>query len=635
MVRVARNISLSLLLVYIGVFSKAQSKQKQIIDISFSNISVEQSLQLLAEKIDAKFSYNAAKFPIDKTVNQSFEKTKVLEVVQLLLHEEVELIEKGNYLIIRSTGIKKVPKRLVEFSGTVTDYISQKPIPSVSVLVLESKGYAVTDKNGSYKISLEYKKNFAELVFATQGYENEVVVIEPKESLQVDVRLKINTAKKIESKELGAIVTVSSRPVFQENPVANALVNEEQRKLTDDLVGFFQDRAYQVSVLPGIGTNGPVSSIVDNKISLNVLAGYNHGVEGFEVGGLVNIIEEDVTGLQVAGIGNVVGRNTLGLQTAGVFNHNLGSVTGIQVAGVSNTSLDTVYGIQASGFSNVATKKVTGIQAAGFTNIVKDGIEGMQAAGFANYSNDQVFGVQGAGFMNVSRGAVTGIQVAGFANFSNGGVDGFQGAGFLNISRREINGGQVAGFLNIANKVDGFQIGLINFCNELKGFPIGLVNIIRNGYVRHEFMAADLLAFNYSLKSGIRPFYTIWRFSYSERSNTQLWGAAFGLGTNIKVWENKITTDINLLGGNLNRAVINDFQFRFLTKMEWNVAARIQKHVELFGGASLNLTVEDQIADSVVGQFVDNAQTYKVDFVTLNNWVGYQAGIRFNISGAE
>lgn len=632
--KVANNILWTFCLLLSLNSSFAQDVLNTKVSIEFNNQTVEQALFNLGKKIDYSFSYNASKFPIDSLIDLKYADKSVNDIVQDILQEEVELVQKGSHIIIRSTGVKKVRKRTVEFAGLVQDYVTLEPIVDVTVHVLNSKVFTTTNSKGAYSITLETKEEFIEVVFNTKHYGSEIVVIEPKENLKIDVKLKLNSIDKINSKTSQPIVTVVPKPRLAESSIANAVVDNEQQKVTDDLIEFLQDNAWQVSLLPKIGTNGKLSGIVDNTLSLNVLAGYNHGVSGFELGGLLNIIEEDVIGGQIGGFGNIVGRNTEGIQVGGFFNHNFGKVTGIQVGGFSNTVLDSIFGIQVAGFSNVATKSVEGAQVSGFSNVVKESIYGIQASGFGNYSK-KISGLQVSGFGNYSGSDLEGSQIAGFGNFNTGFVNGVQISGFGNFAKTTVNGGQISGFINYAKKVNGFQIALINICDTINGIPLGLVNIIRSGYVRHELMASELMAINYAFKSGIRPIYTIWRFGYSERSGTQLGSAMFGLGSSIKIVKHILTTDINLMAGALNELNAVIFTPRAYAKAEWNLCFQVQKHIEVFGGASFNFVLEDGINVSAIPNYAENTRYRRLGNLQSHEWLGYQAGLRINISGSH
>ncbi len=57
---------------------------------------------------------------------------------------------------------------------------------------------------------------------------------------------------------------------------------------------------FQITFITPMGTNGTLSPKVTSNLSLNVVAGYNGGVEGVEVGGFANVLEYDMKGGQFA-----------------------------------------------------------------------------------------------------------------------------------------------------------------------------------------------------------------------------------------------------------------------------------------------------------------------------------------------
>jgi hypothetical protein len=149
-------------------------------------------------------------------------------------------------------------------------------------------------------------------------------------------------------------------------------------------INIYEKRNVQFSLLPYIGTNRRISGAIVNRISINAIAGYSNGVNGIELGTLLNISKNDVKGFQFAGLGNITGGNTKGVQTAGLFNRNVGNVSGVQLSCLSNIVLDTLKGMQISFINYVKTNK--GFQfgiinmvdsssgvSVGFISIVKNG----------------------------------------------------------------------------------------------------------------------------------------------------------------------------------------------------------------------------------------------------------------------
>ncbi len=115
-----------------------------------------------------------------------------------------------------------------------------------------------------------------------------------------------------------------------------------------------------------LGTNGQDAINVSNKFSFNMLYGVNGGLNGLEIGGLVNYNHGEVRGVQLAGISNVNREYTNGLMWAACFNLTLDDARGVQLADL-NIAKGDFNGVQA-GVINYAGR-LRGVQF-GVINIV-------------------------------------------------------------------------------------------------------------------------------------------------------------------------------------------------------------------------------------------------------------------------
>lgn len=115
-----------------------------------------------------------------------------------------------------------------------------------------------------------------------------------------------------------------------------------------------------------LGTNGHDAINVSNKFSFNLLYGVNGGLDGLEIGGLVNYNHGEVKGVQLAGISNVNREYTNGFMWAGCFNLTLDDARGFQLADLNVAAAD-FNGLQA-GLINYAGR-LHGVQI-GLINIV-------------------------------------------------------------------------------------------------------------------------------------------------------------------------------------------------------------------------------------------------------------------------
>jgi hypothetical protein len=186
--------------------------------------------------------------------------------------------------------------------------------------------------------------------------------------------------------------SVSKKIKIEDTRVGKWFVGTVQKLNEKNIRDSFQ-RDWQISLLPGIGTNGILSGLVQNKLSINLIGGYNGSLDGAEFGGFLNVLKSSMHGAQFSGFGNLVGGEVNGAQFAGFFNHNLSSMNGIQCAGFYNMNHGFVHGIQMAGFMNVANE-IKGMQVAGFLNIAKK-VQGMQLGivNIADTVNGFMFGI--------------------------------------------------------------------------------------------------------------------------------------------------------------------------------------------------------------------------------------------------
>ena len=170
------------------------------------------------------------------------------------------------------------------------------------------------------------------------------------------------------------------------------------------------DRNFQVSLFPGIGTNGIHSGSYYNKFSLNLFGGLSAGNQILEIGGITNVNIKSATGIQIAGLANIVGTNAF---------VNL-SESEERTLIITDDFESNNKGIQVAGFLNYVRNHSTGIQLAGLLNVVGGDFKGAQIAGIGNSSG------------NNTSGYSAGLQLAGLYNITNEGIGGFQVSSLFN-----------------------------------------------------------------------------------------------------------------------------------------------------------------------------------------------------------
>lgn len=276
-------------------------------------------------------------------------------------------------------------------------------------------------------------------------------------------------------------------------------------------------KPFQVTFISPLGTNGYLSPKSTNYLSLNVIAGYNGGLEGIEIGGVTNVLEHNMTGMQIAGFANVVREDMEGIQIAGFSNMTNGNTEGIMISGFSNMAMKGGNIIQMAGFSNQSMAATKGPQLAGFANIAVDSIQGFQVAGFSNFSGKESEVTQIAGFVNATKGNVTGAQIAGLANVA-----------------KDVSGAQISGFINSPRKFEGIQLGIINVADTFsKGAPIGLFSHVIHGYRSLQLTVNDMQWIEAQYHTGVNRFYNIFSLGVAPIPGSEGWSFGYGIGTSV------------------------------------------------------------------------------------------------------
>jgi hypothetical protein len=385
-------------------------------------------------------------------------------------------------------------------------------------------------------------------------------------------------------------------------PFDETLLNfEKWRREVDFATASVSDkRIAQVSVLPTLGTNAQRSNEVTNNVSMNLIWGVNGGVDGLEIGGMVNMVKKDVKGFQAAGIGNTVGRNMTGTQVGGVFNFAGGTTRGFQAAGLAN-------------FANNA--------------------EAAQAAGVVNWVKGDMAGVQASGLFNMTGGDASALQAAGAFNFNKGNAK-VQIGGVFNVAK-DVEIAQVGGVFNVAKEVKGFQIALINVSDTVSGVPIGLINIVKKGYNKFEMYGSEILHGNFQMKLGANAFYNIFHVGarVPQGNGKYTWGLGYGIGT-VSTVSPKTSLNFELMAIHINENEpwtnkLNSIgQFRFL----WH--HQLGKSIGFFLGPTANVMIS-QLKNSETGEpgspivpydLIDEKLSTRTG---LKGWVGVNAGFRF------
>ena len=374
----------------------------------------------------------------------------------------------------------------------------------------------------------------------------------------------------------------------------------------------------QFTLISPIGTNGINAMNTTHYLSVNVIAGYNGGVNGIEFGGFANVLEHDMVGSQFAGFANVVKGNVKGLQAAGFVNYAHQNSEGIMLAGFSNQSMHSAKVMQAAGFSNQVIGSCQGAQFAGFSNFCKDSLTGAQASGFVNFSGGTVTGFQAAGFINITASDLTGMQISGFANVA-----------------KNVQGTQISGFINVAKTVKGSQISFINVADSFEqGVPIGFLSFVKKGYHTFSIGGNEMGWAEMQFRTGADKFHNVFAVAINPIPKSSGWAHGYGVGSKLlNTSQSDITLDLMAFQVHENQIFTDAYNalYRLSARYEFHPGG---KKFAIWGGPSLNLhQYSTERFDGT--EFESNlAPSYtllqqKGTYIHSNLWFGGQIGISF------
>jgi hypothetical protein len=694
---------LTLLLFSAGNTSAQKSPLNREVTLNAPGIAVQDALLLLGEESNMNFSYNSSLIDKSRKVDLNASNARLGSVLDDIIQEDVQYKVVGNHIVLLADNTPKVSAKEVvktgySISGYIYDSSTGKVIRSATIYDVGGERSSITDNAGFYSILVPPGDDFKGLTYCKDGYMDTVIIVKPADDLTLDMRLspvleEVRFAMVTDT----AVQTqfVLEKPTFTQHRIVDAVIPSDALSHSNNLV-LYEHKIGQVSFLPFSGVHSSRNGVYINRFSLNILAGYTGGVDGIEIGGLLNVDRNYVNGLQVAGFGNIVGKKTRGLQVAGFTNINIGSIVGVQVAGFNNVTNDTITGVQvagftnylrgamngvqvsgfynhlvdgangvqAAGFVNYAGRDFKGVQAAGFMNVAIDSVYGAQLAGFANFQRGEMIGLQAAGFTNISWGKVSGGQAAGFANFSVGEVIGGQVAGFANVSLGEIDGAQVAGFSNLAFEADsgiqvagfmnvsvndyngvqvagflnrakgfkGLQVAVINSSDSSEGYSIGLFNYVHHGYRAFEFSADEVLYANFTFKTGNHKLYNIYNVGVQPFNNT--WGVGFGFGSYTRLGK-KFHVFEEITSNAINEDAVWEQRINLQNKISLGLDYQMSDKIALFASAAFNVHVLGRDRES--NEFSSNVPflpfyTREGTNVQTSMWVGGKVGMRFVLS---
>lgn len=583
---------------------------ERTVSVELEQISTKEALKMLEAAGEFSFAYRTDIISQTDQLARNYNEQTVREILDDLFQGSKVYKEKGNYVILRDAP--KVSNQEVNIDGYIINALTGEKVAFASVYDTLTLASAVSDAYGHYAIKVS-TKNHINLTVRKDGFKDTTVRWTGEGSNVLNVKIY----PEVSISEIDSLSPEDSiRGVFDKLKDMKFFNPSDEQKA--NLINFKDKlkRKVQFSVIPGVGTNGRLSSVTKVDYSINLFGGFNGGVRVAEVGGLFNIDWDSVSYFQAAGMFNIVGGPQKGAQLAGFANFNDNSFNGGQFAG----------------FMNIVRKDMHGGQFAGFANFMGDSSSATQVAGFGNFAGRNDKGAQLAGFGNWAGRNYSGAQVAGFGNFIGNDAKGIQLAGFINAAGKNYEGTQISGFINVAENIKGAQLGFVNINDSIDGVPIGFFSFSRKGLHQLELSANEVFPVNVAFKTGTNQFYNTFSVGTSfDNAASPTWNFGYGIGSSVRVTA-RSRVFFDLQTQSLQRGATN-LSGSSLSKFTASYHFNLWKKVAIAAGPSFNMLIVNN-SDPLASEFSNLAPYNFFEGLVANNtnakmWVGGHLALRF------
>lgn len=610
------------------------------VNLTVSNEPVAAVLQKIQNQTALVFSYQSSVVAKIGPVSLQLKQKTVREALALLFPKDIAYKVRGNYIILKTRPDEA--NKTKEVSGYVYDKESQKKLPNVTIYDKTTLKSVTTNEYGYYTMTVPKDQQCIKV--NKENYKDTCVQFPPAETAQL-----VNIPMDVQRDSLGRPDTITWRNRVREFGInTKAFFGRYKGYINTVNVRDTFERAFQVSFLPFLGSNGLMSGNVYNDISLNVIGGFSRGtnrfeaaslfnvnrerMKGLQLAGVLNVVGDSATGGQLAGIMNVTGRMMKGVQAAGFVNLNVGELKGVQLAGLFNANIRRVTGLQMAGSFNLNTSDFSGLQTAGVMNLNAADVKGIGLSGMLNVVSGTLQGVLGAGLMNLTWHSEEAVELAGALNVAKRGTNNVQVASMMNSTLKGTTRVQVAALFNYANYVKGFQLGLINVCDSTSGVPIGFLSIVRKGLHQLEVSGDEVIPSNFAFRTGVQAFHTIFSVGAGPGSNSMMWQFGYGAGTSIRLSKNW-RVDLSGSAHHISEGTLyTGVSARYIIYS--GVEYKLTPYLRLAAGPTVNFYLADALLPdytsvySRIGPSAARSRELSNDYI-LKSWMGFKVALRF------
>jgi len=250
-----------------------------------------------------------------------------------------------------------------------------------------------------------------------------------------------------------------------------------------------------------------------------------------------------------------------------------------------------------------------------------------------SYIESSIHGLQ----VGLSNGAakVRGMQI-GFAN-GTGDLKGMQIGGFNFIE--DGSGGIQLGFGNY-RKSGGLQIGIVNIADH-NDYPIGIINIIKEGHMNLGMSIDEMSNLMVTFRSGGKYMYGVAGVGYSFASSLNQFIFEGGIGAHVYI-SDRLRIDTEIVAASIGKLYMYtgdseeaerkakdyDYKHAFRASIRFLPTYRFGKHIEVFGGPSLNYLQSQCLENEKIFPSNYMWRNFSSTSLTQMHW-GWTAGVQY------
>lgn len=218
------------------------------LSVDFKNIKIETALDEIQVLGRFYFSYNSKVVNVNKLVTYSSYNESIETILDNVLGEGFKYKHRGKYIIIQDAKPILTKKKKVSIKGKVSSSSDSTQISDVTIYEVDQLKTTSTDKKGDFNLTVSTKNKEVSVIISKENYKDLIV----SSSDFIDTNLVIYLEPETDTAKWKKFLKMDSikwLKIFYTDKILNTIRN----------VDLSENRKFQFSLIPFIGTNGKLS----------------------------------------------------------------------------------------------------------------------------------------------------------------------------------------------------------------------------------------------------------------------------------------------------------------------------------------------------------------------------------------